>query len=260
LTLPPGARLKLEWKGDAGQIAVNGQGRHSCGNKDFRSDKDLGPLLEHYGPRNHSNGRLSYAPDFSRAGDVAGVAVTGAEAKDGKLVASAGQGVAVFKLPLPYVYVSGQLEAAFEGEGKLSLSGDGGKTWQPASAGEASGSIKQKYDVQIKAEFAGALTKFRFDAVVEHNRSVQPYLLQGKNQVTVSPGKLAKDAVLTVTYSYQEATAPDPAKRNRFEDQGVSFGTAKTVSHEGAATPWTIEVGGNTPPKMLFLEYAVRGK
>jgi len=29
LTLPSGATLRLEWKGEAGQIAVNGQGRHT---------------------------------------------------------------------------------------------------------------------------------------------------------------------------------------------------------------------------------------
>jgi len=260
LTLPSGATLRLEWKGEAGQIAVNGQGRHTCGTKDFRSDKDLGPVLEHYGPRNHSNGKLTYAPDFGKGSDVADIALAGAEAKGGKLAAAGGQGVAVFKLPLPYVYVSGQIDAAFDGEGKLSVSVDGGKTWQPVASGEPLAAIKQKYDVQIKAEFAGALTKFKVDAVVEHNRSAQPFLLQGKNQVTVSTGKLAKDAVLAVTYGYQEATAPDPAKRSRYEDQGVTYGAAKTATHEGAASPWTIEVGGNTPPKMLYLEVAVRGK
>jgi hypothetical protein len=251
LTLPAGATLKLEWKGEAGQIAVNGQGRHTCGNKDFRSDKDLGPVLEHYGPRNHSNGRLSYAPEFSRAGDVAGVALSGAEAKDGKLVASAGQGVALFKLPLPVVYVSGQLEAAFDGEGKLSISGDGGKTWQPAAAGDVSPLLKQKYDVQVKAEFAGALSKLRLNAVVEHNRSILPHLLPGKNVVTV-----AAPRNVVVTYGYQEATAPE--KRSRWDEKGVTYSATKTASQEGAAPSWTIDVAGNTPPKMLYLEFAAR--
>jgi hypothetical protein len=260
LTLPSGATLRLDWKGEPGQIAVGGQGRHSCGTKDFRSDKDLGPVLEHYGPRNHSNGRLTYAPDFSRAPDAAAVTLRGAEAKGGKLAASAGQGVAIVKLPLPYVYISGQLEAVFEGEGTLSLSGDGGKTWAPAAAGDVSAALKQKYDVQIKAEFSGAVTKLRFEAVVEHNRSAQPCLLQGRNLVTVSPGAPAPGSVLSVTFAFQEATAPDPAKRKRFEDQGVSFAAPKTLSHEGAAESWAIEVGGNTAPKMLYLEYAVRAK
>lgn len=255
LQLPSGAALRLEWKSDAGQIAVNGQGRHTCGNKDYRSDRELGPLLEHYGPRNHSNGRLAYAPDFSRAADLAGISLSGAEAKGGKLV---GNGAAVFKLPLPYVYVSGQIDAAFEGDGKLSVSVDGGKTW--AAAGDVSAAIKQKYDVQIKAEFSGALTKFRFDAVVEHNRSIQPHLLPGKNLVTVSPGSLQAGSSLAVTYGYQEASVADPAKRTRWDGQGVSYSAPKTTTHEGAASPWTIDVGGNTPPKMLYLEFAVRAK
>jgi hypothetical protein len=254
LALPAGATLRLEWKGEPGQFAVNGQARHTCGNKDFRGDKELGPVLEHYGPRNHSNGKLAYAPDFSRGADVAAVALTGVEAKGGKLTAS-GQGTAVFKLPLPYVYVSGQIEAAFEGEGKLSISVDGGKTWQPAAAGDVSPVLKQKYDVQVKAEFTGALSKFRLDAVVEHNRSVQPHLLQGKNVVTVAA---PKDAGLTVTYGYQEATTPE--KRARWDGQGVSYSAPKTASHDGAVASWTIDVGGNSPPKMLYLEYAARGK
>lgn len=258
LVLPSGATLRLEWKGEAGQIAVNGQGRHTCGTKDFRSDRSLGPVLEHYGPRNHSNGRFSYAPDFSRAGDVADVVLTGAEAKGGRLAATAGQGVALFKLPLPYVYVSGQLDAAFEGEGKLSVSVDGGKTWQPAAAGDVSAQLKQKYDLQIKAEFAGALSRLALQAVVEHNRSVQPHLLQGKNVITVAPGRLSKDAALAVTYGWQEATAPE--KRNRYEDQGIKYDAAKTASWDGTSAAWTIDVAGNTPPKMLFLEYAVRSK
>ncbi|HVE38794.1 MAG TPA: hypothetical protein VNM14_02830 [Planctomycetota bacterium] len=260
LTLPSGATLRLEWKGESGQLAVGGQGRHSCGTKDFRSDKDLGPVLQHYGVRNHSNGRLTYAPDFTRAADLAAVTLRGAEAKGGKLTASGGQGVAILALPLPYAYVSAQLEAAFEGDGKLAVSGDGGKTWAPAAPGDVSAIVKQKYDVQIKAEFAGTLAKLRVEAVVEHNRSVQPYLLQGRNQVTVAPGKLAPGAALSVTYAYQEATGPDPAKRQRFEDQGVTYAAAKTLTHEGAAEPWTIEVGGNTAPRMLYLEYSVHGK
>lgn len=250
LRLPSGATLRLEWKGEPGQFAVGGQARHSCGNKDFRADKVLGPLLEHYGPRNHSNGKLSYAPDFSRGADVAAVALTGVQAQDGKLT---GQGTAVFKLPLPYVYVSGQVEAAFEGEGKLSISTDGGKTWQPASSGDVSPILKQKYDVQVKAEFSGALSKFRLDAVVEHNRSVQPLLLPGKNVVSV-----AGPAGLSVTYTYQEATAPE--KRSRWDGQGVVYSAPKTARREGAAASWTVDVAGNSPPKMLSLEYAVRGK
>ncbi len=248
LVLPPGASLRLEWKGEPGKIAVGGQGRHTCGTKDFRSDRTLGPVLEHYGPRNSSNGQLVYAPEFARP---AGIVLTGAEAKGGKLVATSGQGTAVFKLPLPYAYVGGQLEAAFEGEGKLSISVDAGKSWQAAAPGDVTALVKQKYAVWVKAEFSGALAKFRLEAVVEHNRSALPYLVNGKNEVTVVAPKGT-----TVTYSFQEATAPDPAKRARFEGQGVAYGEPKKVAKEatGAALSYTVDVGGNTPPKMLSLE------
>jgi hypothetical protein len=262
LRLPVGAKLRLNWKGEPGQIAVGGQGRHSCGTKDFRSDKELGPLLEHYGPRNHSNGELLYSPDFSRPSDVAELSLTGLEAKQGKLQALSGTGVALVKIPLPYVYVSGQVEAVFEGgEGKISVSGDAGKTWQPAPGPDISGLIKQKYEVWLKAEFPGALAKFGFRAVVEHNRSAQPYLVQGKNTLTAKAGPFPKDAVLQVTYAFQEATAGDPQKRSRFEGQGVTYAASKTVSKDISGSPlvWTIDVGGNTPPKMLYLEYGVHG-
>lgn len=261
LLLPAGATLRLEWKGEPGQLAVGGQGRHSCGTKDYRSDKELGPLLEHYGPRCHSNGRLTYAPDFSRASEVAEIALSGVEARSGKLVAVQGGGSAVFKVPLPYAYVSGHLDTAFEGgEGTVSVSGDGGKTWQPCASGDLTPLVKQKYDIQIKAEFSGSLSKFLLAATIEHNRSAQPYLLPGKNQVTVSAAGLAQTAALSVTYSYQEATVPDPGRRNRFEDREVVYSAPKTAVQEGPATSWLVEVGGNTPPKMLYLEYAVRGR
>src|SRR5262249_41752312 len=120
------------------------------------------------------------------------------------------------------------------------------------------------YDVWLKVEFPKTLAKLRLDAVVEHNRGALPYLLNGKNQITVALDKneLPKDAVLTVTYVYQEATAANPQKRQRFEGQGLTYGEPKTVTKEVTALPFTfdIEVGGNTPPKMVSLERSVRGK
>ena len=264
LRLPSGASLRLDWKGEPGKAAVGGRTSHSCGTKDYRSDRMLGPILEHYGPRGHSNGRLVYAPDFSRKADVADVELQGAAAKEGKLAAS-GQGTAVFKLSLPYPCVDGQIEAAFEGgEGKLSLSIDGGKTWQPVEGGDVSSLVRQKYDVRVKAEFSGTLAKFRLEALVEHNRSAQPYLLPGSNAVTVSgtPGALPADRALSVTWSFQEAVAPDPAKRTRWEGNGLKYGEPRTVTEKATSLPhtWKVEAGGNTPPKMLSLEIGVSGR
>ena len=48
---------------------------------------------------------------------------------------------------------------------------------------------------------------------------------------------------------WQEATAPE--KRKRWDGQGVSYGETKT-----AKAPGTLDVGGNTPPKMLYLEFS----
>lgn len=256
LRLAPGSTLRLEWKGQPGKAAVGGRTSHSCGNKDYRGDRTLGPLLEHYGTRSHSNGTFTYAPDFSKPAEVAPVVLSGVRAEGGRL---AGRGSALFKLPLPYAYVTATVEAAFEGgEGSVALSADGGKTWHPA-AGDVSALVRQKYDVWIKAEIPGALTRFRVEAVVEHNRSAQPHLLPGPNSVTASADAPGADALLTVTVAFQEATAPD---RPRWDGAGLKYAEARTVAREVGAAPvtYTIDVGGNTPPRMLHLEYSVRGR
>lgn len=258
LRLPCGSSLRLEWKSAEDGFAVSGKApQHSCGTKDFRENPMLGPLLEHYGPRNWSNGRLIYAPDFSQPADVADIELTNAKAGGGKLVAS-GNGSAVFRLPLPYAYVGANVQTAFAGEGKLSISTDGGKTWQPCNSTPV---VKQKYDVCFKAEFTGALERFRVEALVEHNRGVQPYLVLGRNRVTAS-GEVAKsDAVASVTLGWQEATAANP-KREQWNGSGLRYGMEKTATRDLAenAASFDIEVAGNTPPKMLFIERSMRAR
>jgi hypothetical protein len=265
LNLPAGASVRLDWKAYPNGFAVRDKPpQHSCGLKDLVNDRVLGPVAEHYGPRNWSNGRLVYAPDFTRLAEVADVALAGARAEAGKLVATGGRGVAVFKVPLPYVYVSAQVEAAFEGAGQLFVSADAGRTWKPAAAGDISELVRQRYDVWVKAEFAGALARFRLEAVVEHNRGALPYLVPGTNTVTVALAKneLPREGVLTVTYVYQEATAPAPDRRKRFDGGDVTYGPTRTVTREITALPYTfaIEVGGTTPPRMIALERGVRGQ
>lgn len=262
LDLPAGASLKLSWRGDKDGFATRGKPPvHTCGDKDFRQDPVLGPLFEHYGPRGYSTGALVYSPDFSKLADVADVQLTNVTARGGKLVAN-GSGVAIFKLALPYAYVGAKVDAVFEGgAGKLSVSSDGGKTWTPAPDSRLDELVKQRYEVWLKAEFVGALSKLCVDAVVEHNRGALPHLVVGKNKITIAADSdLPKGSVLSVTYSYQEATAP--AKRQRFDGKGVTYGTVQTVTKEIASLPCTfeIDVGGNTPPKMIALERAIRGK
>jgi hypothetical protein len=260
LALPSGAALKVEWINAAGQLCADGtKGIHTCGTKDFRNDPELGPVVEHYGQRNFSNGKIVYAPDFSKAADVADIQLTSVNASGGKLVAS-GKGSAIFKLDLAYPFVTGKVDAAFSEAGKLALSLDGGKTWADAAPGELA--LRQKYSVWIKAEFSGELTKFALEGVIEHNRLSHAHLLQGKNKITVSTkdNKLPANAALVVTYAYQETTAP--ATRKQYNGAGLTYGETKTVTKEITALPFSfdIDVGGNSAPKMLFIERAVRGK
>jgi hypothetical protein len=261
VNLPVGASLRIDWKADDNGFAVNGTApQHSCGTKDVRNDKVLGPIAEHYGTRSWSNGRFVYAPDFSRPSTVADVELKNAQAQGAKLVAKGkGGGVAIFKLPSPYPYVTAKVEADFEaGDGKVSISIDGGASWKAAAPGDVSPLVKQKYDVWFKVEFPGRLARFGVNAIVEHNRGAAPYLVNGKNKVTVSldKGELRKGTVLVVTYVYQEATVANPENRKLFDGKGIIYGSLKTVTKETASVPYTfdIDVGGNTAPKMMSLE------
>ena len=263
LSLRSGGDVKLQWAGaDNGMVADNTKGVHTCpGMKDIRNDPVLGPVFEHYGTRNYSDGTFVYAPSFSKAGDLADIELTNAKAADGKLAAS-GKGSATFKLNLSYPYASAKIEAIFDGEGKLSISSDGGKSWNPAAAGDVTPLVRQHYDVWVKAEFSTALKSFKLDAVVEHNRGAQPFLYNGKNSVTVSTkdNKVPANTVLVVTYAYQEATAP--GKRGQYNGQGLAYSDTKTVTKEITSLPFTfdLDVGGNTPPKMVAYERALKSK
>lgn len=262
LRLPCGSTLRLEWKGEDKAWAVSGGApKHSCGTKDFRNDPVLGPVFEHYGPRSWANGSFTYRPDFSQGPDVADISLVEAKASGGVLTATGGKGVAIFRLPLPYAWVSAEVQATFDGEGTLSISTDNGKSWKPCAAGDVSKLVKQQYDVCFRAEFAKALRSFAVAAVVEHNRGVLPYLKSGANRLTASaetPPPAGASA--RVTFAWQDATAP--AKRPQFNGTGLTYGAEQTVTREltGAATTFDIPTGGNTPPKMLYVERSVRSK
>jgi hypothetical protein len=258
LSLRSGASIKLEWGSEPGMmVADNTKGLHTCPNlKDIRANPVLGPIFEHYGTRSFSNGRYTYAPDFSKPGDSADIGLTAATASGGMLTAH-GAGSALFTLDLPYAYASATLISEFSGgDGTITLSVDQGRTWTAVSPGDVSSSVRQHYSVWVKVEFPASLKTFRVDAVVEHNRGALPFLYQGANVVTIGTtgNVLPAHSALVVTYSYQEATAP--ANRNQFNGSQVSYGEVRTVTHEITTLPstFTITVAGNTPPRMLFLE------
>lgn len=263
LTLRSGATLRLEWTGQAGMmVADSTNGKHTCPNlKDLRSNPLIGPVLEHYGDRSWSNGRITYAPDFSKPQDVADITVANATASGGKLVAK-GAGSAVFKLDLPYPYAAATLTTAGEGKIALSVSIDRGTTWTAAPTNDVGALVRQAYEVWVKAEFSGTLNNLTLDGVVEHNRAAQPFLRLGKNQATVSTAtnKLPPGNVLVVTYEYQECTTS--GKRTQWNGKGLSYSETKTVTKELTTLPATFDliVGGTTEPKMIAFSRALRAK
>lgn len=264
LGLPIGATLRLDWRAEPNGYAINGLApQHSCLMKDIVNDNVLGPIAEHYGPRNWANGRFIYAPNFSEPSAVADVILEGARAQGGALTANNKSGRAIFPLSLPYAYVSARIDVSFAGgDGRLAVSTDKGQTWSATSNGDISSLVKRKYDVWVKVDFSGSLEKFNVDALVEHNRGALPYLVNGKNQITVSldQNKLPDGNKLVVTYSYQEATHSKSTNRTRWDGRGLIYGPVKTVTKEITSVPFSfqIKVGGNTPPKMLSLERIVR--
>jgi len=262
VNMPAGSMLRLSWNAEPDGFAVKGKPpQHGCGLKDIRGDKVLGPIAEHYGPRNWSNGTFLYEPDFSKNAALADIELQNARAQDGKIVATGGKGVAIFRAALPYPYVRAKVATTFEGgDGTVTVSTDAGKTWKTVAGPDISDIVRQRYDVFIKVEFPAALTKFSLQALIEHNRGAQPFLYHGRNVVTVSAegGQIPAGCSLEVTYAFQEAA--DPGNRPRFDGKGLTYSEEKKVARRITSLPCTfdITVGGNTPPKMLYLERAVR--
>ncbi len=264
LTLRAGATLTLGWQAQPGMmVADNTKGLHSCPNmKDIRSNPVLGPLFEHYGTRSYANGRLTYAPDFAKPGDVADITLSAASAQAGALTAH-GSGSALFKLDCPYPYAAATLSATSSGgECTFALSCDGGATWTPCAPGDLTALVRQRYALRLKATFTGSLTALAIDAVVEHNRGALPFLYQGANVVTVGGhgAVLPAGVTLVVSYAFQEATAP--AHRTSFNGAEVTYGETRTVTKEVSALPctFTIDVGGTTPPRMVSITRAVKAQ
>lgn len=259
LNLPVGATLRLDWKSEPNGYAINGLApQHSCMMKDIVNDSVLGPIAEHYGPRNWSDGRFNYAPDFAQPAAVADIVLEGARAEGGMLKAIGNSGRAIFPLSLPFSYVSARLDVSFAGgDGRISVSTDAGRTWHVVSPGDISGLVKQKYDVWLKVEFPDSISKINLDALVEHNRGALPYLVNGENRISVSldQAQVPRGNKLIVTYAYQEATRPKSTSRIKWDGRNVHYGPVKIVTREITSIPFTfdIKVGGNTAPKMLWL-------
>ena len=258
LNLPVGGSLRLDWRGVGEKFAVEGPSpRHTCGLRDYRDDPVLGPVAEHYGVRGWSGGEFRYEPDFARAADMADVHLQNARVSGGRLLATAATGTATFRLPLPYPYVGAR--ATVEPGVNLSVSTDGGRRWNPVVGGDLTPLVKQRYDVRVKAEFGRSLGGFRLVADIEHNRSVLPHLLVGRNTITVEDegNTLPAGTALVVRYAFEEAAAPP--RRERWDGRGLTYQPTRIVTERITSLPrtFTIEVGGNTPPRMISMERSI---
>ncbi len=115
-----------------------------------------------------------------------------------------------------------------------------------------------RYSFYVRACIATGLKKLTLRELVVHNRCAQPYLVPGSNEitVTVADADALKTSRLFITYVYAEGTRkPGVKPRYPFDGSGCQWGKDRTVRKEITETPFrfTINVGGDTPPRMKSL-------
>ena len=284
VNLRPGQALENSWDQllppeESWPNLGDGQGvGHTCKNKDLRNDPSVGPVMEPYFQRirSYSNGRLIYAPDFSKA-SVMQTFVTKENAKydNGAIVPEKADAPASVTVVLESPYLIQRATGSADGADTVSISTDGGKTFSAAELKNFTSAVKNRQAFQVKVTFKMALKSLQLEAIVLNNAGVQPFLCPGKNivAVTVADPKALGANKLVVTYAYQ------PGYRTKsFEqlfDEGQRFfvqanatwATATTVvqkSFSAAELPATFEINVPTPkdkypvyPRMLFLRREV---
>lgn len=229
--------------------------------------------------RYFANGRQSFAPRFTNEYHKRGFEANsygwfgfGGNAAPHLRPKQAGTPAGiVYKMSTPFVYTSAEVTAEFhrataDDVSRLFVSIDAGATWNkiwdaadaPGTRGpgkvEARASLKDlvrgQRDFWVRAESAtggdlarAGLHAIGVDAVFQHNMFARPFLVPGRNEVTVrtaNPETLAHDA-FSVTWAWQEA--------------GRERQDARRITQ--SPTNYAIEVGGTEMPRMLRLEMAV---
>ncbi len=238
---------------------------HSCGIKEFRTHPVQGPILEHYGRRTYANGLLEWSPklkskEFLRSLEVA----RNARVQEGKIVpVLRGRAMElVFRMESPYVVASASADVNYDGESRTNkvLYSLDGRNWKDAI--DIASGARGSYRYFVKVLAGTAIKSVHLKSVIQHNRAVAPFLRHGPNKVRVwckNRGILPR-ARLVVAFGYREATAPQG--RERFDGRDVKYGPQKNVGRPVLRSPYefTLNVGGNTPPKMVFFKREVVGK
>ena len=269
-TLMRGESLELKWgreseKSFYGYFETNFPfPQHTCNIKDFRSHPVQGPILEHYGQRCFANGRLTYSPDLTNAAFTEDLLKNENLKIDGGKLLPAETGkplILIFKMACPYVIVDSKVSVDFTEEdagNKVEYASSLDGKWEDVSS--LAEKVKGTYVYFVKISTVKGIKALKAVSVVQHNRSVQPFLINGENKASVTvknAASLGKNKLL-VSYAFEEAAAKQD--RKQFNGKDIEYSAEKAVTKEIDKSPFdfSIYVGGNTPPKMKYLRYEVR--
>jgi hypothetical protein len=254
---------------------------HTCGDKEIRNSPEKGPVAEPYlGPdwkcESYANGTLSFHPDFGNAVCLRSfAAIENVKATVGGLVPTeAGKPARVsVLLQSPYILTQGRANA--EGVEKCEISIDDGKSWKPADPKNFSAEVKGQLQALVRFTFSECLKKLDIEATVQNNPFALPFLVPGRNTITVSvadPAALG-DNKLVVTYAYRPGERDKSYEQLCLEGKEIARGHAATWSTTPVVVqkvfsardlPATFDIDVATPkgkhpvyPRMLFVRREV---
>ncbi len=281
VNLDAGYALTLNWSRIADAYYFRGMNRgaaHTCGDKEYRNDPSIGPLIEPYAQkeraRSWSNGTLSYRGDLSSGAilnalrDASNVAWA-----DRALVPKDSSKPGSFIIEMASPYVVAKVAGRIDSKGaKTEVSMDG-KEWRPVSLDALTDMIAGTYRYQVRVTFTEPVTAIELDSIVQHNQEALAYLAPGKNVISISVGEpvdLGKNR-LVVTYAYSLGSRS--ATPEELYTKGAEIGRGHNASWSDVPIvvqkvvdrfPATIEILVPTPkgkqpvyPRMLFMRREV---
>ena len=159
------------------------------------------------------------------------------------------------RMRMPHVYTSAVVTARFRGPApdggyRISISRDNQRTWNPVWKGreaEARATLRDQIvgmrDVWFRFEGGSGLEGCRIEAVFQHNMYARPYLVPGRNQITIhaSDSTLLGRVPLEIKWSWME--------------EGRERAHLRKVS--SVPMTYTVEVGSKELPRMRSLELSV---
>ena len=243
---------------------------HTCGRKDELDTVNL-PILEPHvwaSPsfrryRHGAVGRLVYRPDLT-TNHYADAVVQQTNLESGKsargpanvlsLTDSTQPGEVVFSVGCPYVITAGELKVKQVGEGPVTaaVSIDRGKTWKPIVLKPQENGLSALFIAEVNGSFdgyrlrlqvppKGGLADLELTSHFQLNARSLPYLVPGKNVVSVEAA--AYGSPLTLTWDYAE---------------GPDWKTPKSVTKTFTANgSFEIETPGPKYPRMESLVLSV---